>query len=122
MLYRFPENTHGVARRAYQRPYPDPIRGRAGDPVKPDTSRATDIIGWIWCTGAAGRGGWVPEAWLDMTGEPWRLRRDFDARELTVAVGVKLTLHFSESGFVWVTTADGATGWLPDACVELARG
>lgn len=122
MLYRFPEGTRGIVRRAYTRPYPDPIRAKAGDPVTPDLGKATDIVGWIWCAAADGRGGWVPEAWIDRTGDPWRLRRDFNALELTVAAGARLTIHFSESGFLWVTTAAGETGWVPDACVELVRG
>ena len=122
MLYRVPQGTRGIVRKPYERPYADPISAKAGDPVTPDLGRTTDLIGWIWCTAADGRGGWVPEAWLDRTGDPWRLRRDFNALELTVAAGARLTLQFSESGFLWVTTEGGETGWVPDACVELVRG
>src|SRR3546814_2698127 len=104
MLYRFPEGTRGIVRAPYTRPYPDPIRAKAGDPVTPDLGKATDLVGWIWCAGADGRSGWVPEAWIDRTGDPWRLRRDFNALELTVATGDRLWIKFSESGFLWVTT------------------
>ncbi len=122
MLYRFPEGTRGIVRRAYTRPYPDPIRGKAGDAVTPDLGKTTDLFGWIWCSGPEGRGGWVPEAWIDRTAQPWRLRRDFNALELSVAAGDRLWIKFSESGFLWVTTERGETGWVPDACVELVRG
>lgn len=121
MLFRFPDGTRGIVRIAYERPYPDPIRAKAGDPVTPDAGRITDIVGWIWCSAPDGRGGWVPEAWLDRTNEPWRMRRDFNALELTVTVGQPLRIHFSESGFLWVAAKDGETGWVPDGCVELVR-
>ncbi len=45
MLYRFPEGTRGIVRRAYTRPYPDPIRGKAGDAVTPDFGKTTGFTG-----------------------------------------------------------------------------
>lgn len=122
MLYRFPGGTKGVVRRAYARPYDDPIRVEAGAVVTPDESRITDLIGWVWCREAGGRSGWVPETWIDRSSDPWRMARDFNALELTVAPGDCLVVHFSESGFLWVTAETGETGWVPDGCVELAAG
>ena len=87
-----------------------------------DGGPTTDIEGWVWATDPEGRGGWVPLAWLDRGAAPWRLTRDFDALELTVAEGQEVTLHYAESGFVLVTKADegkgGETGWLPDGVLE----
>lgn len=119
MFYRFPEATRGVVRRAYLRPYPDPIRVKAGAVVTPDTSRITDVVGWVWCKDADGRSGWVPEAWIDRSSGVCRMRSDFDALELTVTPGDRLILHFSESGFLWVTDEKNESGWVPDGCVAL---
>lgn len=122
MFYHFPEHTHAVARQHYERPYASAIAARAGDIVFPVTGTApeTDIMGWTWCRAADGREGWVPDAWCIVEGSGWRLLRDFDAMELSVSAGDRLRLIHSESGFVFVETMCGATGWLPDAVLELA--
>ena len=102
----------------------------AGQDGGPDGGPTTDIEGWVWAEDPEGRGGWVPLAWLDRSTAPWRLTRDFDALELTVAEGEVVALHYAESGFVLVTKAagdgpgqtggetGGETGWLPDGVLE----
>lgn len=118
MLTFFPEGSWARALLAYRRPYDDPFRAQAGAAVLPDFAPETDIEGWIWAVDPEGRGGWVPLAWLDRRGEPWRLTRAFDALELTIALGETVTIHFAESGFVMATNAEGARGWLPDGVLE----
>lgn len=103
----------------YRRPYADPVRGRAGEFLVPDYAQQTDLFGWIWCRNDAGQEGWAPRNWLEPAGDKLRLIRDFDAIELTVTMGDTVTLHFSESGFCWVTSASGETGWVPDAMLVL---
>ena len=122
MLYKFPPDAVAVVIRDYRRPYDDPISVRRGEAVTPDRARteATDFIGWTWCVAADGREGWVPESWLDRKGGACKLRRDFSALELTVASGERVTLEYSESGFVFCRRSDGARGWLPDAILKLA--
>jgi hypothetical protein len=121
MLLYFPENTLAIVRVAYDQPYVDPIAVRKGETVVIDHSRSaeTDILGWNWCSGPDGRQGWVPTAWLLHLENQVVVARDFSALELTVRPGERLTLHFSESGFVYVTAATGHHGWVPDACLEL---
>ena len=123
MLFRFPEGTIVIARLRYERPYENPISVRAGDAVRLNEAKSgeTDMIGWVWCTGPDGREGWTPEAWLDRQGDHWVIRRDFSALELTVNPGDRLQAHFGESGFLFVETAEGETGWVPDAAVALAE-
>jgi hypothetical protein len=104
---------------AYERPYADPVKGRAGNRLVPDLSRKTDLFGWIWCRNEAGQEGWAPRNWMTAEGEAFRLVRDFDAIELTVAVGQTVQVHFSESGFCWVTAPSGEVGWVPDAVLAL---
>lgn len=118
MLTIFPDGSRARALQAYRRPYEAPFRAEAGAAVQPDFEPETDIEGWVWALDPEGRGGWVPLAWLDRRGEPWRLTRAFDAIELSVAVGDLVTIHFAESGFVMATNAEGAQGWLPDGVLE----
>lgn len=124
MLYVFPPGTTATVVAAYDRPYPDPIAVRAGDPVVPDPerSRTTDLMGWTWCTGPDGRAGWTPSAWLATAADgTWRIARDFSAIEHTVRPGDRATLHFAESGFVWATIG-GTAAWVPDAALRLDSG
>jgi len=118
MLTVFPEGSRARAVLPYARPYDDPFRAPAGTAVIPDPSQQTAIEGWVWAEDPEGRGGWVPLAWLDRTAEPWRLTRDFDALELSVAVGDVLEIRFAESGFVMAVDAAGRTGWVPDGVLE----
>jgi hypothetical protein len=103
--------------RPYARPYPDPITVRAGARVVPDFGRETDIEGWVWCIGGDGRGGWTPRAWLSQEDGVWRIDRDFNAIELTIAPGELLDVLEEESGFYRVARAGGETGWVPVDCV-----
>ncbi len=118
MLYRYPEGTTACVVERYDAPYPDPIRVRAGDVVVADPARTTDVVGWIWCAGPDGRSGWTPTAWIDRDETPWRMRRDFDARELDVEAGDRVQPIFAESGFVWCAQ-EGREGWLPDGVLAL---
>jgi hypothetical protein len=119
MLRPFPDNAVAIVLRRYERPYDDPIQVARGDALVPDPARHDATFGWIWCTGPDGRSGFVPEAWIDRQQTPWRIRRDYSALELTVEAGDRVTPHFSESGFVWVTNSHGETGWVPDAVLQL---
>lgn len=121
MLYRYPPGTIARAIADYRAPYPDPIAVRAGDVVLPDLVRTqeTDFMGWTWCRGPDGREGWVPNTWIDHGPDRSTLRRDFDAKELSVHKGELLTIELSESGFVLAHKQTGETGWLPDAVLEL---
>lgn len=105
----------------YRAPFPDPISAHAGDKVSIDESTKTDCPGWVWCTNQPGKGGWVPETYLDRQGDCGYLLCDYDAIELTVQVGEVLTCHKEESGFTWATNRAGQSGWVPSSHVELER-
>ena len=123
MLYVYPPGTRVVARRRYERPYPDPIRVSAGDVVQVDRAKTatTDLIGWLWCRGPDCREGWAPEAWLALDGDVGRITRDFSALELAVDAGEPLIALFGESGFVFARRSTGEEGWVPDGLVDLDR-
>jgi hypothetical protein len=123
MLFFFPTQTVAVVWAPYERPYPDPISLTAGDCVLIDSEKTkkTDILGWSWCTGPDRRQGWVPNGWITHEAGAAQIVRDFNALEITITVGDRVTLHYGESGFVFVTHQDGSSGWVPDACLQFPK-
>ena len=81
--------------------------------------RTTQWEGWLWCVTQDGQSGWIPEAWVDVEGDTCVMNRDYDATELTVAVGEALKAILTESGWLLAVSASGQTGWVPLECVEL---
>ncbi|MBM3324981.1 MAG: hypothetical protein FJY66_04870 [Calditrichaeota bacterium] len=74
--------------------------------------------GWIWCTSADGKSGWVPESFLRIEGTRARMLRDYDATELTVSSGEILTVETEESGWLLCVNAAGQRGWISKRNVE----
>jgi hypothetical protein len=105
----------------YERPYKNPIAVSAGEQVIPDFDKPTDIYGWVWCTAKDGQSGWTPKEWLTQSNGIWFVDREFNAIELTVVAGDPLEVAFEESGFYWVKTEDGESGWVPCECISIAR-
>ncbi|WP_327051149.1 SH3 domain-containing protein [Halomicrococcus gelatinilyticus] len=69
---------------AYTSAYPDPIRLVEGDELVVE-ERPTEWDGWLWCVDTAGREGWIPEAYVERTGERWVALKGYVARELTAS-------------------------------------
>jgi hypothetical protein len=84
----------------YQSQYPDPIVLRIGD-VLMTGRNDTQWPGWVWCTAASGKSGWVPEIYLEFCANRCCARVDYDACELTVETGERLKLMLLESGWYW---------------------
>ena len=80
--------------------------------------KPTEWQGWLWCTAADGKTGWVPESWVEIEDETCTLLRDYTTAELTVAVGEHLEGEIIESGWLWARTEPGAWGWVPMECVR----
>lgn len=111
-----------------------PVAGRAGEylvvTARVEDWRETPGWAWRWCRDSQGREGWAPEALLMVTGDgsdesdeskTATLREDYDARELTVAVGAQLTVERELAGWAFCRAedgADGARGWVPLACLR----
>ncbi len=75
-------------------------------------------VGWVWCINRKGKGGLVPESYLERQGEVVTVRCDYASTDLTVHVGEALTLHKMESGWVWATNPAGQSGWVPASRIE----
>ena len=98
-----------------------PVAGRAGErrvaTARVEEWRETPGWTWRWCRDGQGREGWAPESLLAVAGDMATLREDYDARELTVAVGERLTVERELAGWALCRTEDGARGWVPLACL-----
>jgi len=94
---------------------PNRIRFGVGEVLRWER-RPTEWEGWLWCTDAKGVTGWVPEAYVEkLAAALCRTLREYHATELTVTPGEELDVQFAESGWLWSTTADGRTGWVPES-------
>ena len=80
--------------------------------------KETDSPGWIWCTNSRGESCWIPEDWVQIQGARGRLRREYNSKELAVHAGEWIEVHLIESGWAWITTATGETGWIPEGCLK----
>jgi hypothetical protein len=75
--------------------------------------------GWIWCTNADGKSGWVPEVFIQMRGERGWMVRDYDATELSVREGEELQVEEEVSDWLLCVGEKGQRGWIPKRNVEV---
>lgn len=102
----------------------NPVAGRAGERVtatdRVEDWRETPGWTWRWCRDVQGREGWAPEALLAVAGAEATLREDYGARELTVAVGARLTVERELAGWALCQAEDSVRGWVPLECLKRA--
>ena len=104
---------------AYKSAYPEPSVLKAGDRVKIGEKKS-EWSGWLWCTDSSGSARWIPESYLVRENDTGRMLRDYDATELSVAVGEELTVVGQESGWLRCTNKSGLSGWVPADNVQIA--
>ncbi len=105
----------------YQSPYPDPIIFRKGEQVTVgrEFKDDPDWQDWRWCEGKKNKAAWVPIQYLTIEGKSGILKRDYNARELTVHKGEIVTVYEMINGFGMVKNGDGKKGWLPMRNLEI---
>jgi hypothetical protein len=69
--------------------------------------------GWLWCTDEQGQSRWIPERYLEVRGDVAIALRAYDATELTVKEGERVTGGELESDWFWCISLDGQSGWVP---------
>lgn len=106
---------------AYQAAYPDPLVVRAGEELTVG-EKDSEWEGWLWCTDAAGKSGWVPEGYVERRGARCTAIVDYDGTELSVRVGEELLGGSEESGWIWCTNQAGQSGWVPAEHVSCEAG
>jgi hypothetical protein len=73
---------------------------------------------YVWCMDQHGHAGWVPDFYIEMTGEHEATAlRDYDATELTVGRGEELDVLEEAGGWLRCRTGSGTEGWIPASCV-----
>lgn len=97
---------------AHRATNPDPMEVKAGDRVRVGREDPENP-GWKWCTAQDGKESWVPVALLQQNGDSAVLLESYLARELDVEQGAEVTVHRELEGWLWVTDAQGRTGWIP---------
>jgi uncharacterized protein YgiM (DUF1202 family) len=81
--------------------------------------KETEWEGWIWCMDNSGKGGWVPEAYLNLQETHCEVLQDYNAIELTVNIGEEFIIEKEESGWFWVRDEGGREGWIPIISVRI---
>lgn len=107
---------------AYENSNPDPIVLLAGDRVTLGEKSQADgpWPNWIYCVSLrTGKAGWTPVQLLAAQGGTAVATADYNAWEMTVAVGDLLQSDRELNGWRWcLRQADGQTGWVPTQCLE----
>ena len=98
--------------------HPNPLVLSAGETVTIE-DKESEWPGWIWAINQNGTAGWIPARILEREGAIDRVTEDYDATELTVRVGIELTFSREESGWLWCTTPEDNSGWVPLENVEI---
>jgi hypothetical protein len=95
--------------------YTSPFLVKAGTILVAE-EKESEWDGWIWCQSTEGIYKWYPEGYLKkIAGTPnhYELTRDYNAKELPVQIGEKVTIQFEESSWAWVVKENGNEGWVP---------
>lgn len=97
--------------------FPDPLILKKGDKLDIE-NKECEWPGWIWVTNESKRSGWVPKSYLKIHRNRAVMLKDYDATELTVSVGEEFRIELEESGWIWVSSEKGKSGWIPLENVE----
>src|SRR6266567_2493069 len=87
------EQTYHVIK-AYQTQYPDPLIVHACDTLEISKEEPWDdnpACIWLWCTNPQGKSGWVPQSYIERSGNTGTMHFDYSTQELTVTAGEIVT-------------------------------
>jgi hypothetical protein len=78
---------------------------------------------WIWCQKMGSDDArWVPKQILHITGDTATIMEEYNARELTVHRGEKVTALHELNGWMWCVTSRGERGWIPKENLDREKG
>lgn len=107
------------------------LESHVSSPQSPVKFVVGDILGvghrdrqwttYVWVTDQGGHAGWVPDTYLEMTGDREAVAvRDYDATELTIVKGELVEVLEEAGGWVHCRNSSGVDGWVPTAKIQLA--
>ncbi|PLX16264.1 MAG: hypothetical protein C0601_10650 [Candidatus Muiribacterium halophilum] len=107
--------------RDYKCAYPEPLIAKEGDTFKMKRKKA-EWKGWKWCIrNEDGARGWIPEVYIKIDGGNATLKQDYDATELTVKQGDKLTILTEAAGWYYCSNKEKEKGWVPKANTRVLK-
>ena len=109
-----------VVIKSHRSDFPNPLVLKKGEKLMV-SSKKTSFAGWIWCTAPDGNSGWVPENFTERVEDGFRMSVDYDATELSVTIGEKLTILSEESDWIWCINSKNQKGWIPLENVRKCR-
>jgi hypothetical protein len=120
-------NRQGQVVKAHQRENPDPLKVASGEELlvsdRSDPWQGNPDWIWVWCTDPRGRSAWAPADLLEpIAGQGLdraTARYDYDAVELSVAVGDHLLIDGEKNGWYWCRSSQAESGWVPMDHIEL---
>ncbi len=98
---------------------PNPIRFRTGDTL--GVGHQDQVWkDYVWGTDQAGRSGWVPDEYLEISPDEHQATalRDYDSTELTVGRKQVLEVLDEVGGWYLCRNEAGMSGWVPGTSVE----
>jgi hypothetical protein len=106
-----------IVTKDYTAQYADPITLAPGETATLD-GRAEpweDNPDWIWVWGenARSKSGWIPRPLLRIEGSRGVALEDYDARELSVATGERVSALREACGWAWCVVDAHRSGWVP---------
>ena len=99
----------------YPSPYPNPMIFRKGERITigKEFTDDPDWKDWLWCRGDNNYQAWVPKQFIDIAGKKGIMNRDYNALELSIGPGERLTVYEAVNGFGWAVKDTGEKGWVP---------
>lgn len=106
--------------KVHKRSYDDPMYVKKGDVVRIDKREMwNERDEWVWCVAASTKEGWMPAEFLEITANRGIVLRDYNAIELTVAIGEDVFIFDEAAGWYWVQNKHDKRGWVPVECIAL---
>lgn len=106
------------------------LESHVSSPQSPVRFTVGDILGighrdrqwtsYVWVTDQGGHAGWVPDTYLEMTGEREAVAiRDYDATELTIVKDEIVEVIEEAGGWTHCRNAHGIDGWVPSSKIQI---
>ena len=100
--------------------YSDPLTVKARETLSVK-QRDTQWPAYLWCVNRIGKGGWVPEDYLSLSGDKAVANCDYSAAELNADLGELITVEIEAGGWFWCRNQSGRCGWIPAENVEIVE-